>query len=58
MTHRLRIVLYGVGVWVLPFAFGMLVFPLRELIANDSRRARVKTECEHYDRRKAELDGK
>ncbi len=30
MNNGLRIALFGVGVWALPFAIGMLVFPLQE----------------------------
>lgn len=29
MKQILRIVLFGAGVWAIPFAFGMLVFPLQ-----------------------------
>jgi hypothetical protein len=30
MNRGLRLALYGVGVWALPFSIGMLVFPLQE----------------------------
>lgn len=30
MRKRPRIIAYGVGIWAVPFAFGMLLFPVRE----------------------------